>query len=267
MRIIPANISTLPMAFVFLRNLMRIFALHLIAMGHGKVFLIPTIIADETQAEVIPMQVREVLPSIHHFLAEDVRTARRYLSSLKIFSSIESLHFETLNKDTPAENLKGFFEPVFGGAHMGIISESGCPGVADPGALAVKFAHENGIQVVPLVGPSSLLLALMASGLNGQHFAFHGYLPIDSKEAATSIKAFEKESRVKSQTQLFIETPYRNNQLMTTLLRNLSDETLLCVALDVTGASESIRTFTVKKWKSLTVDFPKSPAVFLFLSR
>jgi len=236
-------------------------------MSNGKVFLIPTIIADDTQASVIPDQVRQVLPNIRHFLAEEVRTARRYLSSLKIYPTIETLHFEILNKDTPPQNLTGFFEPVFRGEHLGILSESGCPGVADPGALAVKFAHENGIQVVPLVGPSSLLLALMASGLNGQHFAFHGYLPIDSKESATAIKAFEKESNAKGQTQLYIETPYRNNQVMANLLKNLGDETLLCVALDVTGANETIRTCTVKKWKSLKVDLPKNPAIFLFLSR
>jgi len=236
-------------------------------MSNGKVFLIPTIIANDTQANVIPDQVRQALPTITHFLAEEVRTARRYLSSLKIYPTIETLHFEILNKDTPPQHLAAYFEPVFRGEHLGILSESGCPGVADPGALAVKFAHENGIQVVPLVGPSSILLALMASGLNGQHFAFHGYLPIDSKEAAKAINVFEKESKAKGQTQLFIETPYRNNQVMANLLKNLADETLLCVALDVTGAGETIRTYTVKKWKSLKVDFPKNPAIFLFLSR
>lgn len=236
-------------------------------MSKGEVYLIPTVIADDTQERVIPNHVRHALPAIQYFLAEDLRTARRYLSSLKIYPSIESLRFEVLNKDTNEDSMKVLFEPVFKGEHMGVISESGCPGVADPGALAVKYAHENDIRVIPLVGPSSLLLALMASGLNGQHFAFHGYLPIDGKEAATPIKTFEKESQVKNQTQIFIETPYRNNQLMATLLKTLADDTLLCVALDVTGETESIRTMTVKKWKSMRTDFPKSPAVFLFLRR
>jgi 16S rRNA (cytidine1402-2'-O)-methyltransferase len=132
--------------------------------------------------------------------------------------------------------------------------------------LAVKYAHENDIQVVPLVGPSSLLLALMASGLNGQRFTFHGYLPFDGKDASTIVKALEKESHTKNQTQIFIETPYRNNAIMSVLLKNLKDDTLLCVAIDVTGKDEYIKTFTVKKWKTVKSEFPKTPAVFLFLS-
>lgn len=236
-------------------------------MSTGKLYLIPTVIADETQHAVIPPHIRELLPSIQHFLAEDVRTARRYLSSLKVYPSIEPLKFEVLNKDTKAESLKTFFKPLFEGMDIGVLSESGCPGVADPGALAVKYAHENDIQVVPLVGPSSLLLALMASGLNGQRFAFHGYLPIDGKDAASVIKTFEKESQSKNQTQIFIETPYRNNSIMTALLKNLQDTTRLCVAVNVTGVDEQIKTLPVKKWKALKTGFPKSPAVFLFLAQ
>lgn len=236
-------------------------------MTKGKVYLIPATIADDTHSLTIPEHVRQVLPSLRHFLAEDVRTARRYLSSLKIYDSIEPLQFAVLNKDTSHDQLSVLLEPVLQGNDLGILSESGCPGVADPGALAVKFAHENDIRVVPLVGPSSLLLALMASGLNGQRFAFHGYLPIDSKEASVMIKTLEKESRSKNQTQLFIETPYRTNQLTQVLLRNLHDETLLTIAVDITGKDESIRTYPVRKWKSQTPDFGKSPAVFLFLAR
>jgi 16S rRNA (cytidine1402-2'-O)-methyltransferase len=235
-------------------------------MNTGKLYLIPNIIADGTQDDVIPPHVRKTLEGIQYFLAEDVRTARRYLSSLKIYESIESLHFEVLNKETAGEELKSLMEPVMTGQHVGVISESGCPGIADPGALAVKFAHEHGIQVIPLVGPSSIFLALMASGLNGQHFAFHGYLPIESKEASQAVKTFEKESKSKNQTQVFIETPYRNNNLMTVLLKTLHDETLLCVALEVTGKAESINTYPVKKWKSIKPSFPKTPAVFLFLA-
>ncbi|HEY9008398.1 MAG TPA: SAM-dependent methyltransferase [Ohtaekwangia sp.] len=235
-------------------------------MTKGKLYLIPNIIADNTQSVVIPPHIIQALPGIKHFLAEDIRTARRYLSSLKIFESIEPLAFEVLNKDTKAEALKKFFEPAFDGHNIGVLSESGCPGVADPGALAVKYAHEHDVQVVPLVGPSSILLALMASGMNGQRFAFHGYLPIDGKDAGAIVKALEKESRAKNQTQIFIETPYRNNSLMTVLLKNLQDDTQLCVALDITGKNEMIKSFSIKRWRTTQLSFPKSPAIFLFLS-
>lgn len=235
-------------------------------MNKGKLYLIPNIIADETQSSVIPAHVRDALPSIQYFLAEDVRTARRYLSSLKIYSTIESLHFEVLNKETPESALTVLMKPIKEGLDVGVISESGCPGVADPGALAVKYAHENNIQVVPLVGPSSLLLALMASGLNGQQFAFQGYLPIDAKEASQRIKDLERESKAKNQTQIFIETPYRNNSVFDHLLKNLQSETRLTVALDVTGKQELIRTLKVEQWKKQKEGWPKTPAVFLFLA-
>lgn len=235
-------------------------------MSHGKLFLIPTVIADETQQAVIPASVTNTLKDIQHFLAEDVRTARRYLSSLKIYPSIEPLQFHVLNKDTRAEELHDLFGPIREGKDLGVLSESGCPGVADPGALAARYAHQHGIRVVPLTGPSSILLALMASGLTGQNFAFHGYLPIDAKESADAIRSFEKESRTKSQTQIFIETPYRNNTIITNLLKALHEDTVLCIAIDITGKDESIRTKPVKAWKKDKPDLPKSPAVFLFLA-
>jgi 16S rRNA (cytidine1402-2'-O)-methyltransferase len=235
-------------------------------MEKGKLYLIPNIIADDTQDQVIPVYIRKVLPDIRYFLAEDVRTARRYLSSLKVYDAIEPLTFNVFNKDTKPESLPQLFTPIFEGHHMGVVSEAGCPGVADPGALAVKFAHQNNIRVVPLVGPSSILLALMASGLNGQHFAFHGYLPIDAKDTAKTIKELEKESRQKDQTQIFIETPYRNNNLFNALLKNLSDETLLSVAVELTGQQELIKTLSIKKWKSASFNLPKTPVVFLFLA-
>jgi 16S rRNA (cytidine1402-2'-O)-methyltransferase len=235
-------------------------------IAKGKLYLIPNVISEETQSSVIPSQVKEILPSINHFLVEDIRTARRYLSSLKIYPSIESLHFEVLNKETPESELSYLMKPVKEGFHIGIISESGCPGVADPGALAVKYAHEINIQVVPLVGPSSLLLALMASGLNGQQFAFQGYLPIDAKEAAQKIKELERESKVKNQTQIFIETPYRNNSVFDHLIKNLQSGTRLTVALDVTGQHEFIQTLYVDQWGKGKEKWPKAPAVFLFLA-
>ncbi|HEX6223866.1 MAG TPA: SAM-dependent methyltransferase [Chryseolinea sp.] len=235
-------------------------------MEKGKLYLIPNVIADNTQSAVIASHIRDALAGIRHFLVEDVRTARRFLSSLKIYASIEELTFEILNKDTKREDLQLMLGGIFNGLNIGIISESGCPGIADPGALAVRFAHDNDIAVVPLVGPSSVLLALMASGLNGQKFAFHGYLPIDARECAATIHELEKESRQKNQTQIFIETPYRNNHLKELLLKNLKNETMLCIAMNITSRDEKIRTLSVKTWKSTPSDMPKTPAVFLFLS-
>jgi 16S rRNA (cytidine1402-2'-O)-methyltransferase len=232
----------------------------------GRLFLIPNVIADNTVNTALSNQVIKVLPQIGYFLAEDIRTARRYLSSLKLFSSIETLNFSVLNKDTPQDHIAALFAPINEGLDVGVISEAGCPGIADPGAMAVKFAHQKGIQVIPLVGPSSILLALMASGLNGQKFAFHGYLPIENQEAGKIIKELEKESGSKNQTQLFIETPYRNNAILQHLLKNLSPATELCVAQDLTGETEYIKTMQVKQWKLQTIELPKKPAVFLFLA-
>lgn len=232
----------------------------------GKLYLIPTTIADNTQQQVIPNQVKDTLAGIKHFLAEDIRTARRYLSSLKIYESIEPLDFKVLNKDTKEQELKELFVPVMEGENLGVLSESGCPGVADPGALAVAYAHAHGVQVVPLVGPSSILLALMASGLNGQQFAFNGYLPVDANEASKKIKELERESKLKNQTQIFIETPYRNNAVFKHLVNNLNADTRLTVALDITGKEEVISTRSVSVWKSNPTEWPKAPAVFLFLA-
>jgi 16S rRNA (cytidine1402-2'-O)-methyltransferase len=232
---------------------------------NGKLYLIPTIISDDTQHQVIPQQVKETLIGIKHFLAEDLRTARRYLSSLKVYTSIEELQLEVLNKETPVATLTQLMQPLVNGFNMGVISESGCPGVADPGALAVAYAHTNGYKVVPLVGPSSILLALMASGLNGQQFAFNGYLPVDANEASKKIKELERESKLKNQTQIFIETPYRNNTVFKHLIKNLNADTRLTVALDITGKEEVISTRAVSIWKTKPVEWPKVPAVFLFL--
>lgn len=232
----------------------------------GKVFLIPTVIADNTQHQVISQQCRDVLPLIRHFVVEDVRTARRFLSSLKIYDSIETLSFSVLNKDTKQMELEEIMLPAMNGNNLGILSESGCPGVADPGALAVNYCHRNDIHVIPLVGPSSILLALMASGLNGQKFAFHGYLPIDAKELTKTVKTLEDDSRKNQQTQMLIETPYRNNQLFKSLISTLSPQTELCVALDITGTDEMIKTRLIRDWRLQTFELPKKPVVYLFLA-
>jgi 16S rRNA (cytidine1402-2'-O)-methyltransferase len=170
---------------------------------HGIVYLIPSEIASGTHAKIITPQLLEVLPQVQNFLVENVRSARRFLSSLKVFPSIEDLHFDVLDKDTKPDALGTLLQPLKDGKNIGIISEAGCPGIADPGALAVLYAHKNGIKVVPLVGPSSILMALMASGLNGQQFAFNGYLPIDKSHAVVAVREFEKESRKKKSNSNF----------------------------------------------------------------
>ena len=232
----------------------------------GKLYLIPTIIADDTADKVISEHIRNVLRPIRFFLVEDIRTTRRFLSSLSIFDSIEQLYFNTLDKNTTAAELPQLMSPLLEGKPVAIISESGCPGVADPGSLAVRYAHEKGIKVEPLVDPSSILLALMASGLNGQRFSFNGYLPVEAREAGQAIKKFENESKARNQTQIFIETPYRNNALIKHLLDALHDETQLCIAVNITGETESIKTQSVKMWKSSKPTLAREPALFLFLS-
>jgi 16S rRNA (cytidine1402-2'-O)-methyltransferase len=232
----------------------------------GLLYLIPSPIAEGVLDKIVTPQLVALLPSINDFLVEDVRTARRFLSSLKVYPSIEPLRFSILNKDSDAVTVSKMMSPAIGGLNIGIISEAGCPGIADPGALAVRFAHEHNIRVVPLVGPSSILMSLMSSGLNGQKFAFHGYLPVDKTELTAAIKDLEKESRIRQQTQIFIETPFRNQSMMDTLVKTLHPETLLTVALDVTGAGEKITTLSVARWKQQSLTLPKIPAVFLFLA-
>ena len=232
----------------------------------GRLFLIPTLLADQTEQAVLSQSITDAVRGIQHFLCENVRTARRYVSSLKVHPSIEALHFELLDKDTTEEALPQLFKPAMEGHDIGVLSESGCPGIADPGASAARYAHDHGLTVVPLVGPSSILLALMASGLNGQQFAFHGYLPVDGKEAGDSIRKLELESRQKNQTQVFIETPYRNNALLAHLLKNLREDSRLCVACNLTSSDEKIISRPVKGWIAHPVTFPKAPAIFLFLA-
>ena len=228
----------------------------------GKVYLIPTVIS-EGQNHVIPEQVITVIKKLDYFLVENLRTARRYISSLNLGLVIENLSFELVDKNTRQDEIEHLMEKVISGRNVGVMSESGCPGVADPGARVVQFAHKHQIKVMPLVGPSSILLALMASGFNGQRFAFHGYLPVDKRERSQAIISLEKESSKLDQTQIFIETPYRNKQLLEAILATCRNNTLLCVARDVTGEFESVVTETVENWKNRTMDVHKVPVVFL----
>ena len=231
-------------------------------MSKGQLYLIPTVIS-EKQTDVIPEQVRQVVKHTDYFLVENLRTARRFISSLKLGLNIEELHFELLDKNTPVIEVERLMKPAFEGRNIGVLSESGCPGIADPGSAAVKYAHAHDIKVVPLVGPSSIFLSLMASGFNGQNFTFHGYLPIDKKALESTIRQLENESRKNNQTQIFIEAPYRNNQLLENLIKTCHQETLLCVARDISGDEEYIKTAKVRDWKSIQVELHKVPTVFL----
>lgn len=231
-------------------------------MAKGKLYLIPNVLAENT-TDVISPQVKEVISQTQYFLVENVRTARRYISSLRLGLTIEDLNFEILDKKTKPVELEKIMQPIFEGKDLGVISEAGCPGIADPGAIAVAYAHKNNIQVVPLTGPSSMFLALMGSGFNGQAFAFHGYLPIQKKERVQAIKNLEAESLNNSKTQIFMETPFRNNHLLEDLLANLRPDTLLCIAKNLTGSDEMIKTKTVAEWRKNKLDIHKIPVVFV----
>jgi 16S rRNA (cytidine1402-2'-O)-methyltransferase len=232
-------------------------------MPKGKLFMIPTVLAENTAHWVISPQVQEVISHTKIFLVENPRSARRYISSLKLGINIEELHMEVLDKDTPPEQVSRLMMPLLNGADIGVISEAGCPGIADPGAVAVAYAHQKDIQVVPISGPSSMFLALMGSGFSGQSFAFHGYLPIDKKERAASLKKLEQESVREKRAQLFMETPFRNNQLLADALASLSPQTKLCIAKNLTAADELIQTKTIADWKNHPLDLHKVPTVFI----
>ncbi|SIN96644.1 SAM-dependent methyltransferase [Algoriphagus halophilus] len=235
-------------------------------MPKGKLFLIPNVLAENTANEVISPQIKEVVKHTKVYLVENLRTARRYISSLKLGVNIEEIHMEILDKKTKPEMINRLMQPLLNGADMGIISEAGCPGIADPGALAVAHAHVKGIQVVPLSGPSSMFLALMGSGFSGQSFAFHGYLPIDRKDRAAALKALESESLREKRAQIFMETPFRNNQMLEDCLRTLSSNTKLCIAKNITAMDELILTKTIGEWKKLPIDLHKIPTVFILQS-
>jgi 16S rRNA (cytidine1402-2'-O)-methyltransferase len=227
----------------------------------GTLYLIPCTLGDTPAEQVLPQHVINVARKLQHFVVEQPKSARQFLSALKPEQPIQSLHFATLNEHSAANELSALLAPLLAGHDVGIISEAGCPGIADPGADLVNLAHRNGIRVVPLVGPSSILLALMASGLNGQCFAFHGYLPIAETERNKTIAK-------RKQTQLFIETPYRNDKMFGALLTQCRPDTMLCVATDITLPSEQIQTFTIAKWKSQPVrQLNKRPSLFLLLAK
>ena len=243
-------------------------------MKKGALYLLPVpLLAAETPEEAahcmatLPASVLLKTRSLRHFVAEAAKSARAFLKWAEMPCPLRELEIKELNEHTPANALEPLLSPLLAGHDLGLLSEAGCPAVADPGASLVALAHREGIKVVPLVGPSSLLLALMASGLDGQRFAFHGYLPAKSEARALAIREMEKESAKKRQTQIFIETPYRNQALFADLLRVAHPHTRLCVALDLTSPAESISTHTIATWrKRETPDLSRRPAVFLMLA-
>jgi 16S rRNA (cytidine1402-2'-O)-methyltransferase len=229
----------------------------------GKLYLIPTTLGDNEPLEVLPISIKRTIEQIDHYIVENEKTARHFIKKISSKKSQPSLHINLLNKFTEPEILPSFLDPCFEGYNVGILSEAGCPGVADPGADIVSIAHQKGIQVVPLVGPSSILLALMASGLNGQSFAFNGYLPIEAGERKKSIKRFEKLSRDYDQSQIFIETPYRNDKLLAELIKTLAPHTMVCIACDITLPTEFIATKKVLDWQGTSVELHKRPTIFI----
>jgi len=233
----------------------------------GKVFLIPIVISEDTQQDVLPSQIAATIKECDFFLVENIRTARRFISSLKLGIEIEALQFEILDKKTTHEDCFDLVQPTLEGKNIGIMSESGCPGIADPGAKLVHMAHQLGVQVTPLVGPSSILMALMASGFNGQSFTFHGYLPIDKRERSNTLKKLEKESNELDRTQIFMDTPYRNEQLLNDMIKTLRPDTWLCIAKDITGKSEFIKAQPINKWKKQKVNLHKVPTMFLIYAK
>lgn len=230
-------------------------------------YMIPVAISDASLHNVLPAGNKDIITGLKYFIVENVRSARRFLKKVDPGIDISELTFYELNGHTPSVEISSYLEPLRKGEAIGLMSEAGCPGVADPGADVVRIAQKEGLKVVPLVGPSSILLALMASGLNGQRFSFQGYLPVNAKDREKTIKDLENQSQRHDITQIFIETPYRNRQMMESLLNNLKGDTLLCVAADVTSPNnESIVTKTVKTWKDRIPELEKVPTIFLFYS-
>ena len=233
----------------------------------AALYLIPVNISDAPLHDVLPDGNSVLLKGIRHFIVENVRTARRFLKRIDPAFDIASTTFYELNRHTDPAEVSSFLDALRKGEPVGVMSEAGCPAVADPGALAVSIAQREGLKVVPLVGPSSILMALMASGFNGQGFSFNGYLPIDSKERERKLKELEATSKKADRTQIFIETPYRNNKMIESLISTLRGDTLVCVACDITDPEkETIKTMPASRWRKASYDFDKRPAIFLIYS-
>lgn len=227
-------------------------------------YLIPTVLSENPAEEVLPAYVSETIASLRYFIVENVRTSRRFISSLNLGITIDELTFFELNKHTPPEAVPGFISPLKEGNNVGLISEAGMPGIADPGSEIVRLAHQQQIPVKPLTGPSSIFLALAASGMNGQNFAFTGYLPIQKKDRMQAIRKLEKRSSDEHQTQVFMEAPYRNTSLIQDILKACNPQSQLCIAANITSASEFIQTKTIREWsKGKLPELHKIPCIFI----
>ena len=233
-------------------------------MNKGTLYLIPVPLAQTPPPASLPQPVRECAQRLKHFVAENAKSARAFLKSLPAATPLQEIEIRELNEHTPASALPELLTPLLAGIDVGLVSEAGCPAVADPGAGLVALAHAAGIQVVPMIGPSSIVLALMGSGLSGQNFAFHGYLPAKDEARKKRLRELEHDSRQEKRTQIFIETPYRNRQMLETLIATCAPDTRLCVATDLTADGESIRTRTASEWRRCGVpDIDRRPTVFL----
>lgn len=229
----------------------------------GNLFLIPSPLGEISKYEVLPPSVNYIVNTISDYIVEDERTARRYLRKLGIKTPIDQLTFLALNKRTTPEQYASYLKAAEAGRDMGLISDAGCPGIADPGADVVRLAHRSGIRVIPLAGPSSVIMALMASGLNGQSFAFHGYLPIERSDRVKRIKELEKTALHTGASQVFMETPYRNEPLLDDLLKTCTSSTLLCIACDISLQTEFICTRKISQWRTEKPALDKRPAIFI----
>ncbi|AMR30441.1 SAM-dependent methyltransferase [Mucilaginibacter sp. PAMC 26640] len=232
-------------------------------MQPGTLFLIPVPLADEAAAKSFTPYLVDTINVVKEYIVENEKTARRFLKLAGLISPQSELLIHDYGKHNRENGLKEFFTGLLAGRDVGLMSEAGCPGIADPGAEIVAEAHRKGIKVVPLVGPSSILLALMASGFNGQSFTFHGYIPIDKVERAKKIKEMESLAENNKQTQLFIETPFRNDSMLDNVLKAAKPQTKLCIACDITAPTEFIKTMTIAEWKKQVPDLRKRPAIFL----
>lgn len=232
-------------------------------MTKGTLYLIPCLLGDTAVGRSLPPFDLEIIKTLDEFIVEDVRTARRFLIKAGIEKPIDSLTFHLLNEHTKNENTGELLNALSGGKDVGLLSDAGCPGIADPGAVVVKMAHQKQIKVVPLVGPSSILLALIASGLNGQSFSFHGYLPKQNTDRIKKIRQLESDAMRTGSTQIFMETPYRNDSIIKDVLGTCKGTTLFCIASDITLESENIRTLSIDDWKKEKFSCDDHPAVFL----
>lgn len=229
----------------------------------GTLYLIPNLLGESTPERVLPAFNTKIINNIRYYIVENIRTTRRFLKKVDKNIDIDRLTFFELNQHTDPQIIGSYIEPLLHGEDMGIVSEAGCPAVADPGALVVELAQQKNIQVVPLVGPSSILLALMASGFNGQSFSFEGYLPIDNDKRIKRLKVLENRIYTENQTQIFIETPYRNNKIVQDFIAHCRPSTKLCIASEITTDNEFIKTKPLGRWKNSCPDLSKKPTIFL----